>query len=182
MKQKLIISAVLILFANLPIAVAQMDPAAKDAILTLLLSKPVSEKIFVNYPEGTWIGAFGLPGGNYVFIPPNRILRSVYPTILNEMPYTISTDSLLNMRTLYRDSIHGVFISQTASFRLFTVFEEIELHLDSACIKFITTSQRDKEQYRDKYIAVKSKMIRTGDRWSIVELDIEPRPWTDYFK
>lgn len=141
MKRKLIVSACLVLTAQLNVAVAQMDSVATNAILTLILSKPVSEKIFVEYPNGRWNGAFDLPGGSYVFIPPNSILRAVYPTILNEMPYTTGTDGgLLNMRTMYRDSIRGIFITQIVGFELFTVFERIQIEGNTSEINFFTTS------------------------------------------
>jgi hypothetical protein len=182
MKRKLIISALLTLFVNVDVAVAQMDSEAKEAILTLLLSKPVSEKIFIDYPDGRWSGPFDVPGGKYVFIPPNATFRSVYPSILDEMPYTISTDSLLHTRTMYRDSVRGVFISQNVGFELFTVFELIQMAGDSSQINFFTSSSHSMEQYEDRYILVKSKLIRSSNGWTIKELNIERIEWRDYFK
>lgn len=183
MKRKLIVSACLVLTAQLNVAVAQMDSVATNAILTLILSKPVSEKIFVEYPNGRWNGAFDLPCGSYVFIPPNSILRAVYPTILNEMPYTTGTDGgLLNMRSMYRDSIRGIFITQIVGFELFTVFERIQIEGNTSEINFFTTSKDSMEQYEDRYISAKSRLTRMDNGWAIAQLKIKRIKWRDYFK
>lgn len=161
---------------------AQIDPMVKDALIAVLLSKSVSDRIFVDYPEDMWSGAFRPKGGMYAFLTPNRTLRSVYPTILDEMPYTISTDGLLDMRIFYRDSIRSVFITPDMPGKLVTVLEKIQIHSDTAQIDLFTTSYREKNEYKNKYVRVKSNLIRANDQWSITELNIDDIPWTEYFK
>jgi len=182
MNGKFVGFVLLVSLGNFSIALAQIDVQTKEAIIAVLLSKSVSDKIFVDYPEGTWVGAFSPKGGRYAFIVPNRTLQSVYPTILNEMPFTTSTDGLLNMRKLYSDSVQSIFITQEVPGKLITVLEQIQVDSDTAHIELITTSYRDKKDYKDKYIRVYSKLIRANDQWTITELNVDQILWTDYFK
>lgn len=172
----------LVFFFNILTANAQMDVEAREAIATLLLSKPIADKVFVTYPEGAYQGPFQLSAGTYAFIPPNTTFRTVYPTILEEMPYSIDSDGLVDMKKLYADSSRGIYISMVPGFELFTVFQKIEVRPDTICMEFITTSGREKKIYNDKYVKVNAILIKRHEKWVITTCDIKKIAWTNYFK
>lgn len=180
--EKRIACFLFIFCTSLPAALGQMSNEVQEAILTLLLSKPIAQKVFFEYPDSTWNGPGMLPGGGtYAFIPTTVTFREVYPSILEELQRSIHTDGLIGKRKFYSDTVKSMYITGSISFELFTVFRKIEVS-DKIVLEFITTSLWEEEAYRDKYVSVHAELIKNKEKWQIAECNIKSIPWTKYFE
>lgn len=161
---------------------AQISDGARDAITTLILSQPVSTKVFVDYDQKTLgEGLFRLKPGTYAFISPNSVFREVYIGIAQLLPYTTKTDGLLGTKRLYDDSTRGIYVTSSIVFELSVIFTKLHITESEAEISFFTTSLVKEEYYKDKYICVDSKLRRSNDAWNVVSLVVYHSDWFNYF-
>jgi hypothetical protein len=169
---------ILCLFAN--IAHAQISDQVAQAIKTLLLDGKISEKIFVEYNQSG--GLHELPPGKYAFICPDTTFQKVYLGILRELTYSIKTDSLLYKKTFYRDSTQSIYINGRIGYELWIVFQNISVDENSANISFFTTSFRNEQLFRDKYVDVVGRLVKDESGWRIVKREIKAIEWKSYLR
>lgn len=163
-------------------AVGQISDNVACAIRALLLEEKVSKKIFFKYDDRDWRGAYKLPPGNYAFICPDTTFQKAYKGILNEFPYTIATDGLLNLRKFYKDSTRAIYINGGIVSELCVVFKKIEVNQETATIIFFTTSLGNQIRFEDRNVLVTGHLRSIGGRWKVEKCELKAIAWVEYFK
>ena len=162
---------------------AQISEQARTAILTVLLSDKVEQRAFFDYDSGTWNGSYQLKGGRYAFIYPDSTFQKIYPGIMAEFSYSVLTDSLLELRKIYRDSLRGVYAKRIIPFGiLFTVFTRIEIDSKLCRIDLYTTSLFDRASFKEHYAQVQSTLFKKDGKWVIESCTVKSIAWRKTFE
>lgn len=160
----------------------QIPDASRSAITTLLTSEEVADKVFVDYPEGTWgKTTFVLNAGRYAFVFADSVFQKVYIGIAEMLPYTMATDGLLNMKEFYKESGRAIYIKKALNFELFTVFTKLDIGDREAEISLFTTSIEKESSFARNYVRVDGRLSLSSGVWKVVACKIVEIEWVNYF-
>lgn len=164
------------------LAIGQISDNNYTAIVKVLNSQSIVEKIFVKYGENVLgNGAFMLKPGKYAFICPNHVFANTYVGIIDMLPYTMATDSLLETKKFYIDHDKAIYVKAAIVFELFIAFTKLYIADSEGEVDFFTTSLQQDPAYQNNYVKVSVKLLKKDDVWTIVKENIEPIEWIDYF-
>jgi hypothetical protein len=167
---------------NVQLAVAQISDNAYAAIIKVLNSADIAEKIYVVYTGNTiGVGSFELGPGTYAFICPNTEFANSYVGIRKMLPHTMSTDTLLQTKKFFKDRDRAIYVRSSAAFELFIAFTKLNINDGQAEVTFFTTSLQEEPAYKGKYVRVSAKLLKKDDIWIVVESNVEPIEWINYF-
>lgn len=171
-----------VLLLNVHLAIAQISDNAYAAIITVLNSRDIIEKIYIQYDGRTiGTGSYELGPGKYAFLCPNNEFAKTYVGIRKLLPYTMSTDSLLATKKFYKDREKAIYVRSSAAFELFIAFTKLDISENEAHVSFFTTSLQEEPAYRVNYVKVYSKLIKKDDVWVAVKEEVDSIGWINYF-
>jgi hypothetical protein len=176
---------VVVLFSiQVHVLFAQIGEQNRELILKVLLSEAVEPYVFFDYENCIWRGPYQLGGGRYAFICPDSTFQNIYPGIIDEFPYSIETDGLLELKKIYSDdSSRGVYARRIISSGvLYIIFTEIKIDSNLAEIDLYTTSLFDRASFKGHYFQVKSRLCIRKGKWKVESIDVKSIDWRKTFE